>query len=706
MSEPIKIIVTAETAQAAAALQAFVAQTGAGLKSLVPAAAAGASSLTQAREAAMLTHESFRTLSSTAFLLGGTRFPELSMGVMSATQGLRALRTAALLTGLGMSELLIPIAAIGAVLAAGAFVWHQFSSGEAEAAKATKDLEESLGKIPALLEKINTLRKAGMIGAGAGGEFSDFLTGKKKLYKDSQGNLTPNPTEQVEEFRTIPPVAPYGQPMQMPTGNMIPKNLSEASMAEAQAWVEKQLSGEAGLNDTRVVAIAKLKELEEKARTESLAGLEKEKAAIHDKYEAQRVEIAATITAAGPLMSAEKKSAADFASAQLDIAEGNAIITAEKKAQAKSDEETLEIQNLFEKGLREEEALEKSIDDQITKQRQETEKMLALKQGIARSASEAQLKAIQGNPLLTNQQKAQQSIQPTQDMMAANTTEIAGLQSQYNGTTDLTAQLEIRKKINDLMVQQSELQNKLNADAGQSSFATQFKEAVVNLQNMNNLAKECAQTFTGVLNTAVNSIAQNLTKIIEGTETWREALLNIGETIVNSIIEGIIQMGVRWVLTQTMMAVLGETLSASAVGVAAGEAASLDAIWWTPAVLSTVATAGVTAVDAPGLVAAAMIGFAAGGRPMVGGLSLVGERGPELFVPDTAGTIIPAHQTAALLRGGSGAPASGPAGLPGKTNVTNAIFFDTRLMADSLEKDSAHEQYVVDVMRRNIHRFR
>ena len=36
-----------------------------------------------------------------------------------------------------------------------------------------------------------------------------------------------------------------------------------------------------------------------------------------------------------------------------------------------------------------------------------------------------------------------------------------------------------------------------------------------------------------------------------------------------------------------------------------------------------------------------LTGFAAGGRPPVGRPSIVGERGPELFVPSTAGTIIP-----------------------------------------------------------------
>jgi hypothetical protein len=44
--------------------------------------------------------------------------------------------------------------------------------------------------------------------------------------------------------------------------------------------------------------------------------------------------------------------------------------------------------------------------------------------------------------------------------------------------------------------------------------------------------------------------------------------------------------------------------------------------------------------------------FAGGGDPPVGRLSLVGENGPELFVPRTAGTILPAAQTSALMRGG------------------------------------------------------
>jgi phage-related minor tail protein len=36
-----------------------------------------------------------------------------------------------------------------------------------------------------------------------------------------------------------------------------------------------------------------------------------------------------------------------------------------------------------------------------------------------------------------------------------------------------------------------------------------------------------------------------------------------------------------------------------------------------------------------------LLGFADGGQPPVGKASIVGERGPELFIPKTAGTIVP-----------------------------------------------------------------
>jgi phage-related minor tail protein len=59
-----------------------------------------------------------------------------------------------------------------------------------------------------------------------------------------------------------------------------------------------------------------------------------------------------------------------------------------------------------------------------------------------------------------------------------------------------------------------------------------------------------------------------------------------------------------------------------------------------------------------------LLGFAEGGQPPINKPSIVGEKGPELFVPKTAGTIVP--------NGGS-AGGAGQAGAGGNTYITNNI---------------------------------
>jgi lambda family phage tail tape measure protein len=59
-----------------------------------------------------------------------------------------------------------------------------------------------------------------------------------------------------------------------------------------------------------------------------------------------------------------------------------------------------------------------------------------------------------------------------------------------------------------------------------------------------------------------------------------------------------------------------------------------------------------------------LLGFAEGGQPPINKPSIVGERGPELFIPKTAGTIVP--------NGGS-AGGAGQAGAGGNTYITNNI---------------------------------
>ena len=56
----------------------------------------------------------------------------------------------------------------------------------------------------------------------------------------------------------------------------------------------------------------------------------------------------------------------------------------------------------------------------------------------------------------------------------------------------------------------------------------------------------------------------------------------------------------------------------------------------------------------------AQAGYAEGGEPPVGVASLVGERGPELFVPQRAGTIIPNHQLKDVMGSNGGTTFNGP----------------------------------------------
>ncbi len=64
--------------------------------------------------------------------------------------------------------------------------------------------------------------------------------------------------------------------------------------------------------------------------------------------------------------------------------------------------------------------------------------------------------------------------------------------------------------------------------------------------------------------------------------------------------------------------------------------------------------------------------FAEGGRPPMGKVSVVGERGPELFVPDSAGTVIPNHK--AFSGGGGVSGKSGGGGEMAPPIIINQSF--------------------------------
>ncbi|HEV8523082.1 MAG TPA: hypothetical protein VGQ71_01175 [Terriglobales bacterium] len=204
------------------------------------------------------------------------------------------------------------------------------------------------------------------------------------------------------------------------------------------------------------------------------------------------------------------------------------------------------------------------------------------------------------------------------------------------------------------------------------SFSEQWSAAITGLRDQfGTLAQNIGQTFTSVIGAAVESISNGITGLIVGTLTWGQALQQIGTSILTSVIQGIVQMGVRWVATQLLMAFSGKAILAAATAATIPFAAAQSAIWAVPATLATISSYGAAAIAAPGLIALAeglvkvqsVFGsFARGGYTGAGGRSEVAgvvHRREFVFDADSTSRIgVPALEA---LRHGEPVPAVGGA---------------------------------------------
>jgi len=107
---------------------------------------------------------------------------------------------------------------------------------------------------------------------------------------------------------------------------------------------------------------------------------------------------------------------------------------------------------------------------------------------------------------------------------------------------------------------------------------------------LNDETKDIANSFAEIGNTIGSQISDALVGAINGTKSLGEAAKNI----INDLANSLLRMGINTLLKSTGLGIFSN-----------------------------------------------LIGFANGGRPPVGRPSIVGEKGPELFVPSSAGTIIP-----------------------------------------------------------------
>lgn len=180
---------------------------------------------------------------------------------------------------------------------------------------------------------------------------------------------------------------------------------------------------------------------------------------------------------------------------------------------------------------------------------------------------------------------------------------------------------------------------------------------------------------------SLGSVASNaLTGIITGSMSASDAMRSIGMTVLNSVVNSFVQMGIEWVKS----AIMGQAAQTAAIGTVTAvqtaavatqtatstAAAATTAAAWTPAaILSSIASMGTAAAIGLGAVAgvigANLLGKRKNGGPVsAGGMYQVGEGGmPEIYqastgkqymIPGDNGKVISNKDMTA--GGGGGAP--------------------------------------------------
>ncbi|HFK5782550.1 TPA: tape measure protein [Enterobacter kobei] len=244
---------------------------------------------------------------------------------------------------------------------------------------------------------------------------------------------------------------------------------------------------------------------------------------------------------------------------------------------------------------------------------------------------QANLAKIRAQQVVTPQQSAKGEVDPVQRLANQHAQELALIQ-----------QFESQK--GQLTQRGLELTNAANRKYEQERIAAQWEI----FRNQNAGTEALAASIDALAGNASNA----LTGIITGSMTASDAMHSLGSTVLNSLVNTFVQMGVEWVKS----AIMGQAAQTAAIGTvtavqtaavatqtatSAAAAATTAAAWTPAAILSSIASMGTAAAIGLGAVAgvigANMLGKRKNGGPVsAGGMYQVGEGGmPEIYQAST-----------------------------------------------------------------------
>jgi hypothetical protein len=167
--------------------------------------------------------------------------------------------------------------------------------------------------------------------------------------------------------------------------------------------------------------------------------------------------------------------------------------------------------------------------------------------------------------------------------------------------------------------------------ADPNSLTAQMQSGLTGLrESWGTTSQQIASTFTGAVGGAIDSVSAGLSGILLKTTTWRQGLLNVGQTMLTTVVQGIVKMFTTWIVQRGLAAV-------ASMGWSAKEGA-VDAAAKAPgAALTSISSFGVAAAVGIAALIAAMAafgGFSEGGHTGGGANQVRGVvHGQEYVIP-------------------------------------------------------------------------
>ncbi|EKJ6981578.1 TPA: tape measure protein [Enterobacter hormaechei] len=246
--------------------------------------------------------------------------------------------------------------------------------------------------------------------------------------------------------------------------------------------------------------------------------------------------------------------------------------------------------------------------------------------------------------------------QATVNPVAAARAEVDPVQQLVNENNQKLALMQQYQQQEQAILQQSYQKGKINYDqfvAAKAATDAQYLALKTAQENQFNEQMTAAQwqllSQQGLgyemLTSAVDAFSGNasnaLTGLITGTMSAQDAMRSLGNTMLNSVVNALVQVGVEALKNF----IIGQTLGAAATAAGASQAAILATAWAPAAAMASLASFGANSVPAMTGIAStvglaqglALTGMRYNGGPVnAGGLYQVGERGkPEIYQAST-----------------------------------------------------------------------